>query len=207
MPQRRPARRAGLLSRRGRATQDPHVAVAPRKASSYHSAIRILVLRHACAGHKQEWPGDDDERPLDPAGVHQAEALADVLAGGDVRRLVASPTRRCVDTLAPLARRLGLPVETSARLAPDADADAVLGLLADRRLDGAVLCTHGEVMEPLLGILRSQGASIEAERTDDDWLLGKGTAWSLLVDDGRAVSLAHLAPVPVSDCPRHVGAR
>jgi 8-oxo-dGTP diphosphatase len=179
---------------------------APSRHRSYDRAIRNHLLRHACAGHKQEWPGyDDDERPLDPAGVHQAEALADALAGEEVRRLVASPARRCVDTLEPLARRLGLPVETSTRLSADADVDALLVLLADPLLDGAVLCTQGEAMEPLLEVLRSQGASIVAERTDDDWLLGKGTAWSLVIEDRRVVSLTHVAPVPVTACPRHLG--
>lgn len=120
---------------------------------------------------------------------------------------MASPTRRCVDTLAPLARRLGLPVETSTRLAADADVDALLDLVADPLLDGAVLCTHGEVMEPLLQSFRSQGMSVVAERTDDDWLLGKGTAWSLVVEDERVVSLTHVAPVPVADCPRHLSAK
>ncbi len=79
--------------------------------------------------------------------------------------------------------------------------------MADPLFDGAVLCTHGEAMEPLLEVLRSQGTSIVADRTDDDWLLGKGTAWSLVIADRRVVSLTHVAPVPVADCPRHLSAR
>lgn len=120
-----------------------------------------------------------------------------------MRRLVSSPTRRCVDTLAPLSRRLGVPIETSTDLAADATAHALYDLLADPHLDGAALCTHGETMASILDLLRSQGTSIAAGRTDDDWLLGKGTAWSLAIEGGRVASLNHIAPVPVSGCPRH----
>lgn len=157
------------------------------------------VVRHACAGHKDDWDGDDDERPLDPAGTQQAEALAHLLAGRDdrPRRLLSSPTRRCTDTLAPLGRALGLGVEVEPALRR-ASGPELVALLAD----GVALCTHGEVMEPALPVLRAQGLVL-GEGTEADDLLLKGAAWGL----SRPADCWHLdlvAPLPLATCPSHV---
>lgn len=44
----------------------------------------LILVRHALAGSRQEWKGDDDLRPLDERGRAQAEVLATVL-GATVR--------------------------------------------------------------------------------------------------------------------------
>jgi broad specificity phosphatase PhoE len=54
-------------------------------------------------------PGVPDA-PLTELGHRQAEAAADALAGEDIRRIVCSPYTRALQTAAPIARRLGLPV-------------------------------------------------------------------------------------------------
>lgn len=48
---------------------------------------------------------------LTELGLQQADAAAEALAGEPIRRIVASPYRRALQTAAPLARRLGVPVE------------------------------------------------------------------------------------------------
>ncbi len=50
------------------------------------------------------------------AGSARAEALADALAAVGIDRIVASPFRRAVDSIAPLALRLRLDVVMDARL-------------------------------------------------------------------------------------------
>ena len=64
----------------------------------------LVVLRHSQARSRKAWRGDDRERPLLATGKHQAERLVPVLAAYDVRRLVSSPSTRCVQTLEPLRR-------------------------------------------------------------------------------------------------------
>ncbi len=55
-------------------------------------------------------PGIQDPK-LTPLGHAQAEAAAETLAGAqEIRRIIASPYTRALQTAAPLARRLGLPV-------------------------------------------------------------------------------------------------
>jgi 8-oxo-dGTP diphosphatase len=106
-----------------------------------------VLLRHAAAKERYEWPGDDWHRPLTKKGRRQAEELATALATDDVRRVVSSPYVRCVQTVEPLAAALGLEVELDDRLAEGAGM-AAQALLEE---DGVVACTHGDVIYDLVG--------------------------------------------------------
>ena len=106
-----------------------------------------VLLRHASAGHRDAWAGDDWHRPLDEKGRREAEELAVVLGTDDVRRVVSSPYVRCVETVEPLAAALGLEVEVDDRLAEGAGR-AAEALLAE---GGVVACTHGDVIHDLIG--------------------------------------------------------
>ena len=57
-------------------------------------------------------PGIADPR-LTPEGQAQAERAAAELAAQDIRRIVASPYTRALQTAAPIAAALGLPVQVS----------------------------------------------------------------------------------------------
>jgi phosphohistidine phosphatase SixA len=165
--------------------------------------VGVFVARHGCAGDKHRWIGDDAARPLDAAGVEQAVALADVLVGAGVRRIATSPTRRCRDTVEPLARRLRLPIEELEALHRSHDGAALVGLITAFDARHTVLCTHGENMSGALTTIRAGSQPVGAG-DDDDLLLAKGTAWSVTVDDrGAIVALDHLAPDPLVVCPLH----
>jgi 8-oxo-(d)GTP phosphatase len=165
----------------------------------------IWLVRHACAGHKEDWEGDDAVRPLDPAGRRQAEGLAALLAPLGPARLVSSPVLRCVQTLEPLAQRTGLPVEGRDELRAGRSADVaglVARVLADPAFDGSVACTHGEVMQPLLEEWRRTGLVVDGGDPGDEQLLFKGSAWRLDQRDG-ALHLALHAPFARAECPTH----
>jgi 8-oxo-dGTP diphosphatase len=115
-----------------------------------------VLVRHASAGDRHEWEGDDRLRPLDARGRSQAAALVELLRPFVVRRVVSSPYLRCVETVEPLAHALGLPVERDDRLAEGAGR-AALPLLDE---DGAVHCTHGDVVAALLGQALKKGAAV-----------------------------------------------
>lgn len=114
-----------------------------------------VLLRHAWAGDRDDWDGDDRLRPLDERGRNQAQELVGLLAPLGVARVVSSPYVRCVETVEPLAVALGVEVERDDRLAEGAG-DAALGLLAE---DGVVACTHGDVVEDVLGYGLKKGAA------------------------------------------------
>jgi phosphohistidine phosphatase SixA len=168
--------------------------------------VIVRVVRHACAGRKGDWPGPDADRPLDPAGCRQADAVAAALAPGAgraVRRLVSSPARRCVDTLAVLSRAAGLPIETTDVLTAEAPLDAAMAAVVDPANGDAVLCTHGELMRRMLACIRAGDASVVAARPDDDWLLVKAGVWTLHVVDGAVSALHHSVPAGVVECATH----
>ena len=62
-------------------------------------------------------------------------------------RILSSPYVRCVQTVEPLAAALGLEVELDERL-KEGKGDAAAELL---REDGVVCCTHGDIVEALVG--------------------------------------------------------
>ncbi len=74
-------------------------------------AQRLFFVRHC------ETTGQDPTAPLTPAGWQQALDLADHFAPQGVDLLVSSPYTRAQQSIAPLAERMGLTVETDARLA------------------------------------------------------------------------------------------
>jgi len=79
--------------------QDGHARPAPRV---------VVLVRHA----EKSTQGDARDPELSPAGVERAEALARALAHAGATRLVASEYKRTQATLAPLAKQLGLVLET-----------------------------------------------------------------------------------------------
>ena len=97
-----------------------------------------------------EWTGPDALRPLDSDGERSAELLAKLLADYRVRRLVSSPTTRCIQRLGLLAELCDLPIELWDGLGPDADPANIVRCFSEPAFADAVFCTHGEVVSPLL---------------------------------------------------------
>jgi 8-oxo-dGTP diphosphatase len=168
----------------------------------------VLVIRHGCAGHKDDWEGPDAARPLDAAGVAQAAAFVPVLLTRPVRRIASSPTARCIDTVVPLAHARGLPVDEDPRLGRSTTGDELLVLVSRDESADAVLCTHGEVMQGALEALRGAGVPIAARNAGDDaLLLAKGSGWDLTVEGGAVIALRHVYPDPDLTCADHATAR
>jgi phosphohistidine phosphatase SixA len=111
----------------------------------------LILVRHASAGKRGEWSDDDRLRPLDERGRRQAEGLAAALAEYDVERILSSPYPRCVQTVEPLASARQVELEQRTELAEGASPEDALSLVSELEGTTAVLCTHGDVIEALLG--------------------------------------------------------
>jgi 8-oxo-dGTP diphosphatase len=127
----------------------------------------IILVRHGSAGRREAWSGDDRLRPLDARGRKQAKGIASALADRDVDRILSSPYVRCVQTVEPLAAALELEVEERPELAEGAGASAPSALAEEMADRNAVLCTHGDVVEDLLGEPMKKGAAYVLERTQN----------------------------------------
>jgi 8-oxo-dGTP diphosphatase len=120
--------------------------------------VIVYLVRHARAGKRDEWEGDDRRRPLDGRGRRQAEALVEQLAGHEIARILSSPYVRCVETVCPLASARGPQVEETEALAEGAGAQAALRLF--RESSGPVVaCVHGDLVETLLGEKAKKGST------------------------------------------------
>jgi 8-oxo-dGTP pyrophosphatase MutT (NUDIX family) len=145
----------------------------------------ILLVRHAKAGKRNEWRGTDTDRPLEPAGEAQAARLATLLALFCPDRVVSAEPVRCVETVRPLAERLGLatliePVfgDESFAASPRASEDAVLALAKPGKV--SVVCSQGTTIP---GLVDRLGRGV----LDSD--TRKGAFWALSAVDGTVVSM------------------
>ena len=159
----------------------------------------VVLVRHARAGHREDYDGPDELRPLDAKGRRQAEALTgelNVFMPGSVR---SAPLERCRGTVAPLAQSLGQEVRVEPVLAEDAYRDDPAGArrrlveLASAEVDGGsiVVCSQGGVIP---GVVKSL-----AGRSDvpiGQVSTPKAAYW-LLSFDGRRLVQADSYPSPV----------
>jgi broad specificity phosphatase PhoE len=151
---------------------------------------KIYLVRHAKAGKREDWHGDDALRPLSPAGRKQADLLADTFARRAPGRLVSSPYVRCVQTLEPTAERIGARVEHEPALAEGGPFEDVLDLIAEAPAN-SVLCSHGDVIPAVIAALERRGTAI---RSAPDWR--KASTWVLeRRPDGR-IAAADVWPPP-----------
>ena len=148
----------------------------------------LFVVRHAKAGQRAQWDGDDLHRPLSASGRKQADALAQRLAPERPSGLYASPYVRCAQTLEPLGTLVGLDVMPDERLTEGAPFEAALELL-DEVADRSVLCSHGDVIPELIGALTRRGMRVEGP---PDWR--KATIWVLHRGDDEITRAAAEPP-------------
>ena len=165
----------------------------------------LMLVRHAKAGRRAEWPGPDAARPLVDDGRAQAQRIAERLALHGVTRCHAVPRERCTATLAPLAASLGVEVVEEPALGDDAvaaDPDAARErLLALARGEGTVaVCAQGDGIPALVRDLAARAASTGTPATGnrrlDDPPARKGSVWTLALDlpdaSGRLVSADYI---------------
>ncbi|HZB20541.1 MAG TPA: bifunctional NUDIX hydrolase/histidine phosphatase family protein [Blastococcus sp.] len=118
----------------------------------------LLLVRHGHAGSRRDWDGPDDLRPLDGRGRREAARLAEVLPAFAPTTVMSARRTRCEETVAPLAERLGLPVEPLDELGeeefaadPQAGLAVVERLLAPRPAPGVtVVCSQGGAIPSVL---------------------------------------------------------
>jgi 8-oxo-dGTP diphosphatase len=154
-------------------------------------------VRHARAGDRLRWNGEDRDRPLSNKGRAQVEGLVRLLADhmltaateGPRPRILSSPFLRCTQTVEPLAAELGLTVEVTEELAEEQPFEPVLELLATLP-NRSVLCSHGDVIPATIEALVRRGMVVRGE---PDWR--KATTW-VLHREGDQITRAKVIPPP-----------
>jgi 8-oxo-dGTP diphosphatase len=144
----------------------------------------IVLVRHARAGKRSDWKGEDALRPLDETGRSQAERLATVLPHFRPQTIYAADRTRCIQTVQPLADVLDLRVVVEPAFADEyfidneaATETALLSLAKPGRV--SVVCSQGTAIPALVDRL---GRSVRSSDTR------KGAFWVLSFVDGDAVA-------------------
>ena len=149
----------------------------------------VYLVRHAHAGNKRQWQGPDSARPLSSQGRKESLGLIVQLGDRPLGRVLSSPAERCLQTVEPVGRRLGRPVEPNKALGVDGTGTGVLELLATPALHRAVLCTHGEVIGEVFDELQRAGIELS-----DPLRWPKGSTWVLELDGGHGWRGTYLEP-------------
>jgi len=170
------------------------------------TTVPLILLRHASAGEKGNWPGDDQSRPLDAKGRADARGLGALLAFFAPRaRVLSSPAVRCTETVRPYAEASGGVVEAEVAFGlhdrageplssrtgwTDALGRLVRSLVAAGR--PAVVCLHRENLPKALAAAYSALDFSPPEPADPS--LHKGGFWVLHTADGELAGLERYEP-------------
>jgi len=155
----------------------------------------VLLVRHARAGDRESWDGDDRERPLDDIGWEQAEGLVRLLSRFEVEEIVSADYLRCIQTVQPLSEVLGLPIEEEPVFseegfpAHEQDALFLIRSFGETR-KSSVVCSQGDVIPEVLEELARE----DHVDLPDPLPMKKGSVWALTFDGPRLFSAEYFPP-------------
>ncbi len=192
-------------------TRDTDREVLAEFAAAPADLATVLLVRHAKAGKRDHWPGDDDLRPLSSAGWRQAEGLRAMLPLWAPSRVHSAPRVRCVETVQGVADDLGAGVLLEPRLSeegywPDRDAGLVRLLEITDGVGVPVVASQGGVIPDVVSTLASlsglwlpevpckKGSTwvLSFRRPDAEWSTSDSSVtWPRLVS-------AHYLPSPLA---------
>lgn len=144
----------------------------------YDSSV-FVMLRHAKALARQEWQGDDDDRPLDLTGQLQAKRMLSIYQVFGLEEIYTSDAVRCFDTVATLAKSLKIDVQVAQEISEytfkknkEKSRDFVKDLI--KKNETLLICSHNPVLPKMLEKL--------TKKVDVDYESSKllpGEAWVL----------------------------
>ncbi|WP_280259630.1 NUDIX hydrolase [Nocardia abscessus] len=152
----------------------------------------LLLVRHGKAGRRDRYHGPDELRPLDREGEGQARALVSNLLAFGASEVYSADPLRCVQTVAPLAEKLGVEIHTEPLFSesgyaeqPDGAGERLRALVSDSAV--RVVCSQGKVIPDLLsGLADRDGLALPSARNR------KGSVWVLSFAGPRLVAADHL---------------
>ncbi|TDK91744.1 NUDIX hydrolase [Mycolicibacterium mucogenicum] len=160
----------------------------------------VLIVRHATAGRKARYKGDDRLRPLDKKGRAQAESLVGQLLAFGASEVHAASRTRCHQTVEPLAQEFGVrvrdePTLTEEAFAADADAARKRVLKIAAKADDEtvpVICTQGKVIPDLISWW-CERSGIRPDKSRNR----KGSMWVMSLHGDALVAADHIgSPLP-----------
>ena len=139
----------------------------------------LVLLRHAKAVSRDEWQGDDDDRPLDDSGENQAKRLLAIYQVFNLSQIHTSDTVRCYSTVEMLAKGLGLKLDVTGKLSESGyrkDKERAFDYAKELFKEdiNALICSHNPILPKMLNKL-SKKSDVEADEEKlspaDGWVI------------------------------------
>jgi 8-oxo-dGTP pyrophosphatase MutT (NUDIX family)/phosphohistidine phosphatase SixA len=118
----------------------------------------LVILRHAKATPRSEFPGKEGARPLLDEGYYQAQDLVRFLGSFGPKNIYSSPWRRCLETISPYVEKNSIEIFEKEQLTEDSfrsNPKGVVKLLRQIVAEGksSLVCSHRPVMPLILKTL------------------------------------------------------
>ena len=183
-------------------SRDSDVEILGKFLNIPFEATPLVLLRHAKALAREEWQGEDEDRPLDNTGQIQAKRMHSIYQVFDIKKIITSDAVRCYDTIIGLSRVLNIePTITNAV------SEYVYKKNKDKSLDfvrqvadavgeskaATLLCSHNPVLPRMLAkLLKKIKMEEQAVPTGK---LNPGDAWVVYLKKRKVVSVEYI-PAP-----------
>ena len=160
----------------------------------------LLLVRHASAGNRSAWQGDDRARPLDELGWFQAQELVRTLSRFEVDEIISADFERCRQTVQPLSEAIGVPITDEPLFsekgypAHEDETEHLLRKLGER-LETVVVCSQGDVIPDLLTRVSDRDQVALPHSTT----IKKGGFCALTFDGSRLFSSEYFPPPKPQD--------
>jgi 8-oxo-dGTP pyrophosphatase MutT (NUDIX family)/phosphohistidine phosphatase SixA len=164
----------------------------------------LILVRHGKAFPRAKWYETEHVRPLLKLGTRQAMALTGLLGAWKTKKLISSPWKRCMATLAPLSAATGRSVKKAATLSEKANAaDPEKTARLIRKLLGkgrpVIFCTHRPVLPTIFSVYADHAPKRVAEKLpQEDPYLKPGEVLVAYVRPGpnpRIVEIERVRPI------------
>lgn len=153
----------------------------------------LVLLRHAKALDRNEWIGDDGDRPLIQLGQLQAKLLLSTMQVYGIEEIHSSAAVRCYETVTPIARSLNLNLIFAEDLSeylyaknPDKPYKYIKELMKVN--SNVIACSHNPILPEILNRLIDK-TGIESSQTK----LEPGDAWVIHHVDNVIIAIDFLA--------------
>jgi len=87
-------------------TRDSDKEILAKFITTPYDATPLIMLRHAKALAREEWQGEDEDRPLDQLGQQQAKRMLSIYQAFGLKSIHTSDAVRCYDTVLAMSRAL-----------------------------------------------------------------------------------------------------
>ena len=150
----------------------------------------FILLRHAKAVTREEWQGDDDDRPLDSLGQSQANRLLAIYQVYNIEQIHTSDAVRCYDTVNPIVKGLGIKLEVTGKLGESTykkDKEKAFEYAKDLIKEDAriLLCSHNPILPKMLNKLTKK-SDVDADEGKlspaDGWVIHRNGKEIIQID-------------------------